>query len=66
MCAIIKNETYVVKSDECELPRGSSFHLRPGEVKKGDLAMYAAGEKFVIGRHFPNVAGVDFILQPKR
>jgi hypothetical protein len=68
MNAITRNAqdtiTGTVVAENLELSKGSSFAVEPGPVENGELAMIKIGKLDTIGRYYPNVEGVDWIVQP--
>lgn len=60
--------TYTITSNKTELPKGANFSVTPGPVAKGDLALFEIGEskRLTFGRWFPDVAGIDWIVQPSQ
>jgi hypothetical protein len=57
-------ETYTVVAGNLELPPGTRFNVEPGPVEAGQLAMIAIGTRPTLGRHYPAIAGADWIVQP--
>lgn len=57
-------ETFTVVRDDLDLPPGARFNVAPGPVKADQPAMIEIGERQTIGRHYSDVAGLDWITQP--
>jgi len=56
--------TYVVASSALELDRGSHFTTLPIAVRPGDLCLFSIGDFLIVGRHYPDVNGSDWIIIP--